>query len=106
MSTNKLHLDDLTYARAQRLAEELSVSVEEIVSQAIERFVGSATDAPGANQTEADASSPTNLGQMLAGVLDAADRLAATAAGEGDRPAVVPWTDGLVEKLRDQGFRL
>jgi len=38
MSTNELHLDELTFARAKRLAEEKNVSVEEIVSEAIQRF--------------------------------------------------------------------
>jgi hypothetical protein len=38
MSTDELHLDELTLARAKRLAEERNVSVEEIVAKAIERF--------------------------------------------------------------------
>lgn len=38
MSTDELHLDELTLARAKRLAKEKNVSVEEIVSEAIERF--------------------------------------------------------------------
>lgn len=38
MSTDELHLDELTLARAKRLAKERNVSVEEIVSEAIERF--------------------------------------------------------------------
>ena len=38
MSTNELHIDELTYARAKQLAEKRNVSVEEIVSEAIERL--------------------------------------------------------------------
>lgn len=38
MSTNELHLDDLTFARAAKLAQEQSISIEQLVSQAIERY--------------------------------------------------------------------
>lgn len=38
MSTIELRLDELTYARAKRLANEKNVSVEALVSEAIERL--------------------------------------------------------------------
>jgi hypothetical protein len=42
MST-EVHLDDITFARAKQLAETHNVSVEQMISQAIERIAG-ATD--------------------------------------------------------------
>lgn len=38
MSTSELHLDERTYARAKQLAEEKHISVEQLVSEAIERY--------------------------------------------------------------------
>lgn len=38
MSTDEIHLDEQTLARAKRLAQERNVSVAAIVSEAIERF--------------------------------------------------------------------
>jgi len=49
MPTNELHLDERTYARAKRLAEERNVSVEEIVSEAVARL-GDALSTPAASQ--------------------------------------------------------
>jgi hypothetical protein len=42
MSTNVVHLDDATFARAKHLADARSVSVEHVISQAIERLSASA----------------------------------------------------------------
>lgn len=38
MSTDELHLDELTLARARRLAEEKNITIEEVFSKAIERY--------------------------------------------------------------------
>lgn len=46
MATNELHLDELTYARAERLAKEKNVSVEELVSDAIERYTDASAAKP------------------------------------------------------------
>lgn len=45
MSTNELHLDESTYARAKRMAEEKNVSIEELVTKAIEVYSRSAPQA-------------------------------------------------------------
>ncbi|MBX9787422.1 MAG: hypothetical protein K2Y37_00775 [Pirellulales bacterium] len=38
MSSSDLHLDEQTYALAQRLANQQKISVEQLVSQAIEQY--------------------------------------------------------------------
>lgn len=46
MSTHELHLDDLTYARVKRLAEQQNVSVEEVISAAIDCYSAAPSDQP------------------------------------------------------------
>lgn len=45
MSTDELHLDELTLAKAKRLAAEKNISVEELVSEAIERYTVAPSEA-------------------------------------------------------------
>jgi hypothetical protein len=46
MSTDELHLDEQTLARAKRLAAENGISVEELVSKAIDRFTPTPSEKP------------------------------------------------------------
>lgn len=68
MSTNELHLDEVTYARAKRLAEERRISVEQLVSEAVERY----TVAPNVEPTGTDsmiglfADAPELMDQIVA----------------------------------------
>lgn len=57
-----LHLNERVFARAKQLAEELQVSVEEIISQAIDRFAGSASE-------------PSKQGDIIGSFADCADLL-------------------------------
>lgn len=50
MATGEVHLDEATYARAKKLADAKRVTVEEIVSAALEQFLGTTTS----RQPEAD----------------------------------------------------
>jgi hypothetical protein len=60
--SNELHLDEQTYARAKRLADERNVTVEEVVSTAIERLAAT----PG---------KPETLTDVLGAFADCADLL-------------------------------
>lgn len=51
MSTNELHLDERTYARAKRLAQEKNITVEELVCEAIERYTIAFKTEPGNRDT-------------------------------------------------------
>lgn len=103
MST--IDLDELTYARAKRLAEDRNVSVEQIITQAIERFSDIGMSTPQRSDI-ADESSERSLQQMLAPLIDAAAKLSFQLPNPHNDTRPTDWKTGVVDKFRKQGFDL
>ncbi len=99
MAAIDLQLDEQTNLRVKQLADSRSVSVEAIVSEAIERL--------SALQTPADAAphASTTLAAALGPIRAKAAQLASGESAAIAAPST-PWLDAIVAKLRAQGFTL
>lgn len=84
MSTNELHLDSITYARAKQLADASQMTVEELVSEAIKRYQGSDSTQPTNGQTVIGlfADAPELLDQIVEGAYRDRERISFRQATE------------------------